>query len=130
MNTKRTAAKTAPVTTVAVLTLLGTLFSSPATAAPRQGDFTATGVKIHISYSTTSLARGHGNPGDGYTRTAASRITGRTSTTTAPESRATSPTASSGSHLTTAERLVDSSEIRDESVTALGECRTRRSGSR
>ncbi|MFE2280041.1 hypothetical protein ACFXAE_22980 [Streptomyces sp. NPDC059454] len=67
MNTKRTAAKTAPVTTVAVLTLLGTLFSAPATAAPPQGDFTATGVKIHVSYSTTSFARGHGNPGDGYT---------------------------------------------------------------
>ncbi|MET9718678.1 hypothetical protein ABZZ46_25120 [Streptomyces rochei] len=69
MNTERTAAKAAPGTTAAVLTLtlLGALFSSPAGAAPRQGDFTATGVKIHESYSTTSSARGHGNPGDGYT---------------------------------------------------------------
>ncbi|MEU4490191.1 hypothetical protein AB0H94_35870 [Streptomyces purpurascens] len=67
MNTKRTAAKTTAITTAAVLTLLATLFSSPATAAPPQGDFTATGVRIHSSYSTTSSVKGHGNPGDGYT---------------------------------------------------------------
>ncbi|MFF7311592.1 hypothetical protein [Streptomyces sp. NPDC008137] len=67
MNTKHTAAKTTAVTTAAVLTLLATLFSSPAAAAPPQGDFTATGVRIHSSYSTTSSVKGHGNPGDGYT---------------------------------------------------------------
>ncbi|MEU4484419.1 hypothetical protein [Streptomyces purpurascens] len=60
--------KHATVTTTALLTLLGTLFSATAiAAAPPQGDFTARGVKIHSGYSTTSSVRGHGNPGDGYT---------------------------------------------------------------
>jgi hypothetical protein len=58
--------------TAAALILLGAL-SAPVSAfaaglpGPPQGDFTATGVRIHSSYRVNSTVRGHGNPGDGYT---------------------------------------------------------------
>ncbi|MFD8825378.1 hypothetical protein ACFV1C_23890 [Streptomyces sp. NPDC059605] len=63
------ARSTAVRASAAALTLLGVLSASvPAVAAdPPQGDFTATGVRIHSGYKLDSPVRGHGNPGDGYT---------------------------------------------------------------